>query len=585
VAGAKSLGILHAPAYPAYVLAARAFAIAEPFGSWAWRVNMFSLICAALTTAIVYLIARRLGAGVVGSVVGALTLALTASFWFYAGFAKHYPFSGLLVATAMVLVLAWERRGRSWQLVAGGASLGICTGASWQLAAITFVGLAVLVALGERRPRVAESAFAIGALAVIAIALMAYLMARARHDPLLNWGDARDLSRLRDVVSQRDFGLGGSGVAVAGRVPARMLTYLGLILRDVGLGAISIAVVGAIVARRRSGRAHAVFLAVIGVLNLLLAILAAGLDTLSGFDSGLIVGGFLIDVYVVLAVLVALGTTELVDVAVKWGRDNPGALGDLRLTRVRVRAGAVGVVVAVALVPSVIVHYQPANHHEPAFVDLYGQRVLGALPRNAVLVVGGYGYGLPELYRQIVFHDRTDVTVIDGGTTIRPWYRELLSRRYHVDITRDTEGYDALIALVAHFRATRPVYLDTTAMGLFRDAVGYRAEGLVGVVVDGVRGHPGTGLDRIAADLDRADAQDGVASRVHAGFPNAKFYLYHNRAHVELAKQYYAAKQMADVDRQLSLAIALDPGDIQTRSALSMLRGNDPRLATYISEI
>src|SRR5262249_22312819 len=155
--------ILHAPGYPSYVLAARLFSSLVPFGSWAFRVNLFSLLCASVTVGFVYSIARRVGAGVAGSLIGALALATTTSFWFYAGVAKHYPFSALPVTSASYLMLTWQDRGAAWRPVAAGAILGVCAGASWQLALITIVGLVVLVALGDRKPSVAVSIAAGGA--------------------------------------------------------------------------------------------------------------------------------------------------------------------------------------------------------------------------------------------------------------------------------------------------------------------------------------------------------------------------------------------------------------------------------------
>src|SRR5437867_13285094 len=49
VSGIKTLGVLHAPGYPTYVAVSRAFADIFAVGSWAFRVNLFSLVCATLT--------------------------------------------------------------------------------------------------------------------------------------------------------------------------------------------------------------------------------------------------------------------------------------------------------------------------------------------------------------------------------------------------------------------------------------------------------------------------------------------------------------------------------------------------------
>ena len=49
VAGVAALGVLHAPGYPTYVLAARLFSLLVPVGNLAFRVNLFSAVCATVT--------------------------------------------------------------------------------------------------------------------------------------------------------------------------------------------------------------------------------------------------------------------------------------------------------------------------------------------------------------------------------------------------------------------------------------------------------------------------------------------------------------------------------------------------------
>jgi hypothetical protein len=297
------------------------------------------------------------------------------------------------------------------------------------------------------------------------------------------------------------------------------------------------------------------------------------------------VGGFLIDLFIVLAVFVAVGVTELVDLTLRWARGHPNEMRSYRLTPGRIRFAVIAVVV-LAILPSVLVHHGPADHRTPPFTDTYARRVLAALPPNAVLVVGGYGYGLPLLYRQIVDGDRPDVTVIDSGTTTRSWYRGQLTRRFDLgDTMRPGPGYDPLLRLIKRWRESRPVYLDTTAMGYLRDAVGYRANGFVGEVVDGVRDHPGSNLDEIAAELARADAQDGVDSQTFHNAANGTMYLIHNRAHIELAKQFFAEHRLDAVDRELRAALRLYPADTATASVLPLLAKNDPQLGDLIRQL
>ena len=190
VAGVRSLGILHAPGYPTYVLFARAFGSVFAIGSWR-RASMPSASSrAALSIGVITLIARASGASRLGAVVGALALGTTASFWLNAGFAKHYPLTMLLVATLILFVLVWQQRGGVGWLFAAGASLALATGSGWELAAITLVALAVLLRFTEQRPSGRELGMVAAVFVTVAVAIWVFVLVRAGQHPALNWGEA-----------------------------------------------------------------------------------------------------------------------------------------------------------------------------------------------------------------------------------------------------------------------------------------------------------------------------------------------------------------------------------------------------------
>ncbi len=103
VSGIRSLGVLHAPGYPAYVLLGSAWATLAPLGSWAFRANLFSVVCSVVALAAVFALGRLFGAAGVAAALGAMTVATSVSFWFNAGFAKHYRCRP-----------RWSRSRRSW---------------------------------------------------------------------------------------------------------------------------------------------------------------------------------------------------------------------------------------------------------------------------------------------------------------------------------------------------------------------------------------------------------------------------------------------------------------------------------------
>ena len=141
---AYTLGMGHPTGYPVYILFARLFALI-PAGEIAYRVNLLSAFCAALTVGIVYLIIRRLSANPTAAVFGSLTLAFTPLFWKHASMAEIYTPSAACWAIILLAVLQWkETRRPHWIFLAGlvgGLSLGIHT-------TVTLGGIAILLYLG-----------------------------------------------------------------------------------------------------------------------------------------------------------------------------------------------------------------------------------------------------------------------------------------------------------------------------------------------------------------------------------------------------------------------------------------------------
>lgn len=127
---AYTLGIGHPTGYPVYILLAKLFTFI-PVSEVAYRVNLFSAFCAALTVALVYLIIRKLDATALTALYGALTLALFPLFWKFASVAEIYTPASACLAFILFAALYWHATNKSrWLFVAGlmgGLSLGIHT--------------------------------------------------------------------------------------------------------------------------------------------------------------------------------------------------------------------------------------------------------------------------------------------------------------------------------------------------------------------------------------------------------------------------------------------------------------------------
>jgi hypothetical protein len=576
VAGVKSLGILHAPGYPVYVVLARLFGEIVRIGSWEFRVNLFSLVCASITVGGVYLLARRFGANKPGAVIGALALATSASFWFNAGFAKYYPLSALFVVVVVLCILGWRDSGRTWLLVAGGIVLGLSVGVSWQLMAIPVAGIAALLFFERPRPAAKPLLLSAGIAVATALAVCIYTVVRAGQDPDVNFGSATGVGRLWDLFTAADFkGLRTAQGAGASHVFENTGTFSVVLARDIGLIVTVLAVVGIVDVFMRRRLGQGLFLLIVGLGNVVAIGLAAGKqEEIIGFFNGLISGGQLTNALIVLAILAALGISRVGFHVDAWLPDAPRALPI-----------ATTVLLAIlVIVPSFVVHRGPADHNGPPFADRYAAHVLQQMPPDGILLAGGYEFGQPFVNRQVTHGDAPGVDVVYGDLLSHEWYRERVVDRLHLDQALvQTTAENPVPELVAALRATgRPVFADAISMLRTTQEYGYQPLGLIAPIVDGAGPVAGGDYRSAAEALYTAEARDGMTARTHTGFPNVALYTIHSRAHVELAKQYALANDLEGAATELERATELDLTNEDHRDFIAKVRRNDPEAVEAI---
>jgi hypothetical protein len=587
VSGIDSFGILHAPGYPAYVVAARLFTLLEPFGDIAFRVNLFSLVCASLTVAGVYLLARRCGAARWAGALAALCLAAGAGFWFDAGFAKHNAFSGLVLLVALHLLLSWMERPSGRRLLGVGAALGVGLGASWPLIVLIFpaVGFAIFAKRRELALRSFAPGLAVGL--VIVAALYGFVMVRAAQDPPVNWGRATTPERLVSLLKRSDFSGGDhpraqstppaapqgvlmqNGFAVVGERPLRIFgTYLDTFWLELGIGGIALAGWGffASLGRRRTLASYPLLVAFLGSLIGAAAALRA---TSPSYDLALLQHGFLLGCYFPLACWVAVGATDVTA--------RVGSVGWVSSTGGRaklLRVGAPALLVAAVLVPSVIVHWPVAHRSEDPLADRYAKSVFQELPPRSVVFIWGAELTQPLIYRQLVHHDRRDVLVVAADGLSYDWYREQLAERLSRPLPR-------LIGLsipdarrtVKSLRGVRPLFLDMPTAQLLRKGLGYRPVGLLAAVAPG-RGPAVKSARALEARLRKAEAIAGIPGSLWREWPAEHVTPLFTTAGHELARAYYRRRDIGGMRRASEHVLRIDPSNELARRNLDVIAPN-----------
>ena len=122
------LGVTYPTGYPTYVLLGFLWQAVLPLGSVAYRMNLFSAVCAALALALLYPAARRLLENRIAALCSVAIFATLPTFWRWATEAKIYALH-ILLLSAMLMVLSQPerfKRPRAWLIAA--ALFGLAVG-------------------------------------------------------------------------------------------------------------------------------------------------------------------------------------------------------------------------------------------------------------------------------------------------------------------------------------------------------------------------------------------------------------------------------------------------------------------------
>ena len=103
---AYTLGVTHSTGYPTYLFLGRLVGFL-PISNPAWRISLLSAICAAITLAGVYLLARYFTKNRVGPALGALALGISYTFWSQAIIAEVYTPGMAFTVIVMLLLMHW----------------------------------------------------------------------------------------------------------------------------------------------------------------------------------------------------------------------------------------------------------------------------------------------------------------------------------------------------------------------------------------------------------------------------------------------------------------------------------------------
>jgi 4-amino-4-deoxy-L-arabinose transferase-like glycosyltransferase len=440
ITAARFLGVPHPTGYPTYTLLAWVFTHI-PYGSVAWRVNLFSGVAAAGTVMLLYLIGQRLfperqnGTVVLGSAVGALLLAFAPLFWEHATVAEVYALHLFFVALVLWLMLRWRDGEGPLALAALAFGLGLGNRIT-----VTFMGPTILMLLWSGRRRLSWRAVWLAVLALVAGSLVyLYLPWRASQGPLINWGDPDTWEGFKWVVTGQGYRRFFFALP-ANKLGTRLGDWADLTGSQFPYLAWPLAILGLWDLARRDRWFALGTVAHAGV-NLIYSI---GYNTTDAFV-------YLLPVYLYAALWMGQGAAILLSGALdlaRWER-RPNFFSAL------VMAGLV-------LLPliSLVEEWDGMDLTNERRAANYAIGALETVEPDALILVGSDAHTFAFWYYRYVEQVRTDVAIVNYAMLTFDWYRETI-KKYHPEILLPPPANSAELKqeLTRLNMVERPVYV------------------------------------------------------------------------------------------------------------------------------
>ena len=438
VTAAYTLGVPHPPGYPTYTLLAWLFT-RLPLGSIAYRVNLLSATCAALTVGLCCSLVLRLLPDEPQrpflAATAALSLAFGPLFWSQAVIAEVYALLALFAALLLWLLILWEQTSRDGLLLLAAFVLGLGLGNHLTL---VFVAPAFLVWAWPLRQRWLRLRVLLPAAALFLVgsSVYAYLPLAAMHNSPVNWGNPQTWDRFLWVVTAEQYQSFVFGLPLAD-VPVRLSAWSWMFGEQFGWWGLGLVLVGAWSWGRRDRR----FLLLSLIWALPLTIYAFFYNTADARTN-------LLPLLLLLALWWAEGARYLVNYA--------------QQVRAGWRRVALAVVVVLPLV-SLGLNWSAVDLSDERSVQTYTNQVLEQAAPDSLIVVREDGPTFALWYAVYAEGQRPDVAVVSGPLLAYIWYRDHVQQMYPTIDIPQPWSYDLTIddltrELIGRNLQSRPVY-------------------------------------------------------------------------------------------------------------------------------
>ncbi len=394
-----TLSLAHAPSFPLYMVLGRVFLELVPWGAASVRLNIFSSLTSSLSLLFLFLIARRLKAGLWVSVSTVCLIAFSTSFWMNSLVTEVFSLNTCLVTFLLFILLSAGDTSSLSRFFLFSFLLGLGLGNHQVL---VFLIPSLIAFAWFYRSRFGtksvgtKSLFLCAGFFLLGFSIYLALPIRSAKEPPLNWGHPTTVSNLYRTITRKDY---GSLKLSIGDAPERSLANTGRHLatfgrqlnREMPWPILLLGAAGLLLGLRRNKPFYSALLAMFfftGPLFYLLSNLP-----FTAQSEGIMGRFFIMPVMALLLGLVEMGMFHA------W----VGTVLVLLLTAVPVTRGWA----------------EASSHRNAKLVYDYGQTMLRTLPPRSVLFMDGGDDAFYSLaYLQYGMGKRPDVELHDRGGLI-----------------------------------------------------------------------------------------------------------------------------------------------------------------------
>ncbi|GMV99056.1 MAG: hypothetical protein AMXMBFR84_01950 [Candidatus Hydrogenedentota bacterium] len=389
IAAAYTLGIPHPTGYPLWVILAHLFQLAVPVGEVAWRVNLFSAVCGAVTCLLVTHLGIRMHGGKLGAAAGGLALAFSREFWEQSVVAEVYTLNTLLLVACLVLLHRWHKQQDTrWLSLFGlvyGLSLGVHS-TMFLLGPLFAVFVVAVRGFGRRAFFGYMSALCLAGLGAM---VYLYLPIRSSMDPPMDWGNPENWRNFLSVFTREQYqSIFTEYPRSVSHFALQTRAFLGVAAWEFTPWIGALALAGSVLAFRRE-LSWNVLLVSMAILLFLTTILIPNFPIEASYVW--INTPYWIPVYVVSALWIGRGAVWVE----QFGGD---------------RSWLVATLIVAALSP-LVANFNHCNKRDYYFSYVYGQNLFAAMAQDAIYFGGGDHTIFPLLYLKHVEGRRQDLTM------------------------------------------------------------------------------------------------------------------------------------------------------------------------------